>query len=701
MCRLGLSSRVRALLAMAGVLLVAAWLYAPALGFGFMWDDPTWYGRVVGKSFAELVRPMPDYQFYRPGVALYNRLFMGRDQTFSAPIMHAVQIGWHLLDVALVYALCRRLRAGKGVAIAAAGLVACYPLSQQAVAWVAPQQAMVAALQNGAWLAYLAARHRGKVRWPAALLSLVLFVVGLAVQEITAALALVPLLMELVLHRTPPLSVRAIVPRLNRSMQNGADVPLQRGIPAEAGPPEVSVPLWRGSPAKAGPPEASGGIGLLLALIYPIIAAGFVLAWRTLPRPPGYPDWGLRPEVILYFLQGLVYPVLGRVGGYAPGQTISAAWIAVLSGAILCGLLLAAWRAGRLRLALFGLALVVLGSGPPAAGLRYEYVCASPRLLYYSAPGIALLWAGALLPPPAGGWVRRLWRTGGAALLGLIALQSVLLVSGFQRMYAAGAAHMAEFIRVVRTGERLLFVNFPDQFALKRPPYPMGYWGMLLAPGSVDLSEFSALVTGERPVTFSRRMPWVDGEMRDAGPYRVDMRGEQVPADQLYQLAHQVDRIYLSRYNTDGTFVLQWAGTVVSPTLPAVGCRLAVFDETLCLQDAQVEAQADRLSVILTWSSLTGAQPNDTIFTHLGQAGQPPLAQADGDPWLGILPLTLLQPGDVILDHRVVPLPEALPSGRYEIRVGLYNRVTGERMPAMTPGGTPLLDNAITVGYFP
>lgn len=647
-----LSPYLRALLLMIGILLITALLYAPALRFGFIWDDPTWYGRVVGKPFLELLKPMPDYQFYRPGVALYNRLFMCQDRTFSAPIMHAVQIAWHLLNVALVYTLCRRIGAGDRIAMAVAGIVACYPFSQQVVAWVAPQQAMVATLHNGVWLAYLAFCHRGGRRgWPAASLSLVLFVVALSIQEITAALALVPLLTELLGRR----KARA------------------RGLVSRFGP----------------------------ALAYPAIAIAFVLVWRMLPRPPGYPDWGFRPQVIGYFLQGFVFPLVGRVDGYTPGQTMSPTLVVVLAGLTLAGLLIAAWRAGRLRLALFGLVWVVLGIVPSAAGLRYEYVYTSPRLLYYSAPGVALLWACTLLPPANRSPARRLWRTGGGVLLGLVALQSVLLLVGFQRMYAAGAAHMAEFIQIARSGERLLFVNFPDQFTPKRPPYPLGYWGMLLAPGSVDLGEFSALTTGQRPVTFSRRMPWVDGEMRDAGPYQVDMRGELVPADQLYQLAHQVDRVYLSRYHTDGTFALQWAGAVISPTLATQTCRLAVFGQTLCLQDAQVEAQAGQLSVTLTWTDLARAQPNDTIMTHLGHMGQPPLAQADGDPWLGILPLTLLQPGDTITDHRIIPLPATMPAGPYDIRIGLYNRVTGERMPATTPQGEPLPDNAITIERFP
>ena len=85
-------------LAMLSLILITAWLYAPALGFGFIWDDPLWYGRVIDRSLAELVRPMPDYHFYRPVLVLYNRLFLRPDgATLVAPLLHAGQMWWHLL----------------------------------------------------------------------------------------------------------------------------------------------------------------------------------------------------------------------------------------------------------------------------------------------------------------------------------------------------------------------------------------------------------------------------------------------------------------------------------------------------------------------------------------------------------------------------------------------------------------------------
>jgi len=57
---------------MASLLLVVVWLYAPTLGFGFFWDDPLWFSRIVGKSLGELIQPTPDYQFYRSGLRRTN-----------------------------------------------------------------------------------------------------------------------------------------------------------------------------------------------------------------------------------------------------------------------------------------------------------------------------------------------------------------------------------------------------------------------------------------------------------------------------------------------------------------------------------------------------------------------------------------------------------------------------------------------------
>jgi hypothetical protein len=642
------SSHIHVFPALLLLLLVTAWLYAPALDFGFIWDDPLWYGRVVGKSLLDLIGPMPTYQFYRPGTMLYNHLFLRPGGTFYPPIMHVAQIGWHILNTALIFALCRRLGLERWAALAVAALAAWYPFSHQAVAWAAPPQVPATALQNGAWLVYIAACQRKEGRGPAILASLLLFLAGLTIHEATIAMAAVPFLLQWALHR-----------------------------------------------------QGSGKTGWWLALAYPAIAAGFALVWFLMPRQTGFTKILFEPQVMAYLLQGFIYPLLGQWAGYALHSSPQL-WMAALGALVVSALLILARRAGNGRLALIGVIWALMGISPTVAGLGYSYVKLSPRTLYHSAPGVAILWASAILPRSRKTLARRLWRIGGIIALGLVVLRNVLLLTDFQHMYTVGTDHLAELIQAAQehgNGTRLLFVNFPDRYAPKRPPYPLGYWGVTLAPGSVDLAAFPAIMTGVSPETLSRRMPWIDAEPRDAGPYQVDMRGELAPPDQLYQLAHEVDAVYLSRYHADGTLELQWAGAIAATG--TADCEGVTFGETLCLQEAQVEQQPDRLSIVLTWLNLSPAQPHDTIFVHVGQPGLPPIAQSDGDFWLGMLPLPTLAPGDTIQEQRIIPLPEEMPSGQHEIQVGVYNRLTRERLPARTPQGDPVADDATVIGHLP
>ena len=148
-----------------------------------------------------------------------------------------------------------------------------------------------------------------------------------------------------------------------------------------------------------------------------------------------------------------------------------------------------------------------------------------------------------------------------------------------------------------------------------------------------------------------------------------------------------------------GGFDLQWAGAI-SPHSGA-DCHIAALGQALCLASVEIEQRTDRIDVTLTWLGLGGAEPHDTVFVHVGQPGEPPIAQADGDIWMGMLPLTTIQVGDTILDRRIISLPEGATSGPYRISVGVYNRLTGQRLPASASDGDPLPDDATIIGHLP
>jgi hypothetical protein len=659
-----LSSHYLHLLTLLGLVLLTAWIYAPALDFGFFWDDPLWYSRVVDKSLGELLSPSPSYHFYRPTLLLYNRLFVRPDGTFATISLHLAQIGWHLLNLSIVYALIRRLEWGHGLALATALLMALHPFSYQAVAWEAPAQPWAAFLHNGSWLAFVLARQNPGRRLLFAVSSLVLFVLALTVLEGTAALAGLPLLLEWILRKG-----------------------------------NVGRPGWR------------------LSLLYPALAFCFGLLWLWVPRQGGFTQLTLDFQVVLYLLQGIIFPWLGRPHGYAPGQLPSSGLLLGLTLFTLAGLVALAHRGGRIRPALLGLAWALMGIALPILGLGYSYVKSSPRLLYISSPGVALLWAAALLPRWDGSALQRWWRVAGVFLLGLISLQSGSLLAGFRQMYADGTQHLDELIRATAAGEeKLMFVNFPDRYAPKRPPYPRGYWGMVLAPVSVDLGAFSDTAIGRHPHTISRSMPWIDEDSRAVGPYQVDMRGVIAPPGQLYAQAQASDRVYLSRYSPAGTFLLRPAGAFIGAGAPIDDpdqvCRLARFGDILCLQAAQIQMAEDDFILTLTWLSLAEAQPHDTVFVHMSKGSEEAalVAQADGDTWLGMLPLSVWRPGDLFQDQRTLTMPPtSLAAGgtgvagqvctgcTYVVRVGIYNRLTGQRLPARSRQPELLTDDAFQV----
>lgn len=642
-----------------GLFWAVLWLYAPAFHFGLIWDDPEWFGRVAGRDWWDILRPMADYQFYRPGTMLYNRLFFGADGLFNAHFLHWWQIGLHLLGVATLFALSRQVGFSYGAAYGAALLFALNPFAHQAVAWAAPQQPLVLVLLNMAWLFFL----KGRRRWPEggerklySALSLLFFTLALLVQESAALYAALPLLFVVALDWPTAVS------------------PL---------PSLLSARPWR----RMG----------WLPWVYPGLAAIYLIFWWLAPREAGITRLAFEPQTGAYLAQGLVYPAVWLL----PDSLLVTPthWLVVLSL-----LLLALWGLAVARKrgvpATLGLVWAFLGIAPALFGLPYSYVELAPRLLYIAAPGVAWLWVCAFWPAPAGR--RRPLATAlGLGMLAFMALGGARQVAAFQQLYQVGVAHLQQVIdELGGSNGRYLFLNFPDRYAPKESPYPFGYWGVILAPVVVDLGEFPALLVGGRPQTISRALPWIDTEAREQGPYQVEMRGSIAQPDVLYQLASEVEAIYLTRYTADGRFQLQRAGALRAGAAERA-CPLARFDETICLHAINVrQDKADgRWRVRLFWSTEAELEPHLTIFAHLGQVAQPPLDQQDGDVWRGALPMRYWQPGDLIEDQRSIVAP-GVP-GEFSLQIGVYNRLTGERLSATDRAGQPLPDNAYSRLLFP
>jgi hypothetical protein len=75
-----------------------------------------------------------------------------------------------------------------------------------------------------------------------------------------------------------------------------------------------------------------------------------------------------------------------------------------------------------------------------------------------------------------------------------------------------------------------------------------------------------------------------------------------------------------------------------------------------------------------------------TTLIHLGQPDQPPLATGDSPPLRGDYPTRVWSNGETIDDSYTLIIPDDLTPGRYPVWIGMYDPITGERLPLKVGG---------------
>ncbi len=91
------------------------------------------------------------------------------------------------------------------------------------------------------------------------------------------------------------------------------------------------------------------------------------------------------------------------------------------------------------------------------------------------------------------------------------------------------------------------------------------------------------------------------------------------------------------------------------------------------------------LTLELHWQGQQWLEQDYTVFAHLlgpynPATGGPLWAQDDGQPLREGHPTTRWRPGEVVIDTRVLDVLPQTPPGVYQIEIGLYDALTGERM---------------------
>ncbi len=83
-------------------------------------------------------------------------------------------------------------------------------------------------------------------------------------------------------------------------------------------------------------------------------------------------------------------------------------------------------------------------------------------------------------------------------------------------------------------------------------------------------------------------------------------------------------------------------------------------------------------TVVLMWNALAPLERDWTVFVHFDDGQGQTVAFADGDPLGGTYPTRRWAVGERVLEWRT---PSRLPAGVYHVRVGWYDRASGERLP--------------------
>ncbi len=138
-----------------------------------------------------------------------------------------------------------------------------------------------------------------------------------------------------------------------------------------------------------------------------------------------------------------------------------------------------------------------------------------------------------------------------------------------------------------------------------------------------------------------------------------------------------------------------WIAPAYAPPEPLTDAQVAAIPNRLDVAfggavrllgyDLETESvePGGQVAVTLYWEALAPTERPYSVFVHLLNKKDLPVAQRDTYPGLGLLSTTRLEPGSAWADRYVIRVPEtAYAPDVAQVAVGLYNYANGTRLPA-------------------
>jgi hypothetical protein len=155
---------------------------------------------------------------------------------------------------------------------------------------------------------------------------------------------------------------------------------------------------------------------------------------------------------------------------------------------------------------------------------------------------------------------------------------------------------------------------------------------------------------------------------------------------------HVLTTYQVSERQTNPLMLVAVAGGPAEPKPAQAVFGEQILLDSFALMSTQAGAKAtarsgQALCLVLNWLSAGHLTVDYTVFVHLvgpvqAATNSPLWAQHDGMPADGLRPTTSWQPGEAVREMRVILVPVDAPPATYQVKVGLYDGATGERLPA-------------------
>ena len=629
-------------------------LYGRVLSLPLYWDDARHYEYSHNPSLAEIWTNRTGYGYYRPAIfTLYKFAFIYLTPQFTF-LCYGAGLAIHALNSLLAgkvtMAFLEQGRSTRPATVSpvlagflASMLFAAYPFSLYVVAsFAAAMHLWVTGFALAGMLATLKFAQAPRKRW-------------LLVMTLCAALA--PWFHE-------------------------AGVAVAAGLVIE-----LALLNWR----LAWRYKASLGLMVVLAGV-------FVAAWLMVHKTRGETqlmDVKSMLDSLAVFVQALTFPVqplatqlVKRLGW----PEITSVWVVAVPSLLAVALLLlkrAQWRPLVFGLIWFGLACL-----PVIAFLPYWYIVPSPRLLYEAGLAAILLWSLAFVALAA--YASRRWQAPAVAGLAVLALAlPVSFIEEKVNLFQVALAPLTQLASLARTypSETHLVVNPAEWVADVADPYPLGRWGVSIAPGYVTLNELVSINAGLQTKFDGVYFPPVRTEM-EGHNWAVYREDQPLDWPDLAALAPRYNRVWLTTY-ARSQIAVEEAGAVVDGESGRPTTYLASFEDKVYLISAKYQMAGQAVAVTLQWKYL-GPNPDATVFRHVLDCAGNMVGSGDGYAVGRMVPFGLLRPGAVVRDERRIPLETTAGDGCYALEIGLF-RADGSRVTAVAPGGTEFENDAVLV----